>query len=139
MEQYYECSVRYEKILENGTRKKVSEKYLVNAMSFTEAESKMTGFIALLIAGEFDIFAIKRDNVSEIALNDDKDKFYRCKVNLITLDEKTGTEKKSPIICMVMANNSVEAEESLKKLMKGTITDWETHTIAESPVLDLVS
>ena len=92
---WFETKVRYEKMQETGAVKKVNEPYLVDALSFTEAEARIIEAIKPYISGEFSISAVKKTKIAEIFFNEDGDRYYMVKVNFITLDEKTGTEKKS--------------------------------------------
>ncbi len=99
MHNWFECKVSYEKILENGMQKKVTEPYLVDALSFTEAEARIIEEIKPYISGEFTISDIKRAKYNELFFNDNGDRFYKAKVMFISLDEKSGTEKKTAARC----------------------------------------
>ena len=90
----YECGVRYERTMENGMTKKVTELYLVDALSFAEAEGRITNEVEPYISGEFDVVTIKRTNISEIVEGlSTADKWFKAKLMYITIDEKTGKEK----------------------------------------------
>lgn len=93
MANWFECKVRYDKMMENGLQKKVNEPYLVDALSFTEAESRIIEEMTPFISGDFSISAVKRTKISEIFWDDSADKWYMVKTNFITIDEKTATEK----------------------------------------------
>ena len=95
MHNWFECKVSYEKMLENGMQKKVTEPYLVDALSFTEAEARIIEEIRPFITGEFTVTDIKRARLSELFFNENGDRFYKIKVYFITLDEKSGAEKKT--------------------------------------------
>lgn len=95
MHNWFECKVSYEKMLENGMQKKVTEPYLVDALSFTEAEARIIEEIRPFITGEFTVTDIKRARLSELFFNENGDRFYKIKVYFITLDEKSGAEKKN--------------------------------------------
>ena len=94
MHNWFTCKIRYEKIAENGMTKKVTEPYLVDALSFTEAESRIIEEITPFISGEFTVAGVARANYSEIFPSDeaDADRWYKCKLWFLTLDEKTGAE-----------------------------------------------
>lgn len=92
---WFECKVSYEKAMEGGMQKKVTEPYLVDAMSFTEAEARIIEEIRPYISGEFTVADIKRARLSEIFYNPQGDRYYKAKVCYITLDEKSGAEKKN--------------------------------------------
>lgn len=136
-EKWFEVKVGYDKTLETGTVKKVVDTYLVDAMSFAEAEARATEQMMPFISGEFEVEAAKKCNIAEICANPDCDKWYRCKVMFITLDEKSGVEKKTASIIMVQANDITKALECLEDMLKSTMSDWEIHTIAESQILDV--
>ena len=95
MATWFECKVKYDKLSENGQQKTVTEPYLVDALSFTEAEARITEEITPYISGEFKVTAVKRTNTAEIFWDENGDRWYRVKVNFITIDEKTAVEKKT--------------------------------------------
>ena len=88
MHNWFECKVTYEKMMENGMQKKVTEPYLVDALSFTEAEARIIEEIQPYITGDFTIKTVSKAKISETFFNDKGDRFYKFKVNYITLDEK---------------------------------------------------
>lgn len=135
MTNYYECHVKYEKTLENGTQAKVDEAYLVDAMSFTEAEARIIEEMTPFIVGEFEVSAVKRAKISDMFFAVNGDKWYRSKVMFITLDEKSGQEKRSASTMYVQASDFQTAVRNLETGMKGTMTEWEIHTITETKVL----
>ena len=90
MANWFECRVKYDKMLENGMQKKVTEPYLVDALSFTEAEARIIEEVSPFISGEFSVSAVKRANFSELFFDETGDRWYKCKLNFITLDEKSG-------------------------------------------------
>ena len=95
MATWFECKVKYDKIQENGSVKKVNEPYLVDALSFTEAEARIIEECTPYISGEFTISAVKKTKISEIFWDETGDRYYMVKVLFITIDEKTAVEKKS--------------------------------------------
>lgn len=134
---WFECKVRYDKMMENGTVKKVNEPYLVDALTFTEAEARIIEEMTPFISGEFSISAVKKTKVSEIFFDDSADKYYMVKVNFITLDEKSGVEKKSTNFMLAQANDLEGALERFKEGMKDTMADYEIASIAETPLMDV--
>ena len=116
MHNWFECKVSYEKIMEDGKQKKVTEPYLVDALSFTEAEARIIEELTPFISGEFVIKDIKRAKLSEIFFNENGDRFYKIKVYFITLDEKSGAEKKTAAQMLTQASNLKEAIEVLEKI-----------------------
>lgn len=120
---WFECKVRYDKTMENGMQKKVTEPYLVDALSFTEAEARIIEEITPFISGEFTVSNIKRANYSELFFSedDDADKWFACKLEFVTIDERTGVEKKTKTNVLVQAADLRDAMAKLTEGMKGTM------------------
>lgn len=137
MANWFECKVRYDKLQENGAVKKVTEPYLVDALSFTEAEARITEEQRPFISGEFDVAAVKRSKIAEIAFNDEGDKWFLARVGFITVDEKTGVEKRSIAQILVQATAFKSAYDTLLDYMKGTQADYDIVSIAETPLMDV--
>lgn len=137
MSNWFECKVRYDKMMENGLVKKVNEPFLVDALSFTEAESRITKERQPFISGDFSISAVKRTKISEIFWDDEAEKWYLVKVAFITIDEKTAVEKKTTTLILVAGNNLKEAYDNFMEGMKGTMADFEVQSIAETPLMDV--
>lgn len=138
MAQWFECKVRYDRMMENGAVKKVTEPYLVDALSFTEAEARIIEERTPYISGDLNVTAVKRTKIAEIFWNDDEqaDRFYTVKVAFITIDEKTGVEKKASTLMLVQAAGFKDAMEHFLAGMKGTMADFEIQAITETPILD---
>lgn len=134
---WFECKVRYERMTENGMVKKVNEPYLVDALSFTEAETRIIEKITPYISGDFTISAVKKTRISEIFFDDSGDKYYMVKVNFISLDEKSGVEKKSANFMLVQASDFPGALAKFQEGMKGTLADYEIASITETPIMDV--
>jgi len=137
MHNWFECKVKLEKTVDDGKIVKVGESYLVDALSFTEAEERMVEEMKPFISGEFQIANIKRVKISELFFNDNGDKWYRCKVNFVTFDEEKGVEKRSPVLMMVQAGDFRAALDGLTEGMKGTMADWEVAVISETTIMDV--
>lgn len=137
MTNFFECKVRYEKTMENGMQKKVTEPYLVDALSFTEAENRITDELIPYISGEYTIADIKRAKYSEVFTNPNGDRFFKAKVQFITLDEKSGTEKKTATSMLVQASDIDGALAGIKKGMEGTLADYVIAGINETPIMDI--
>ena len=137
MHNWFECKVSYEKIMEDGKQKKVTEPYLVDALSFTEAEARIIEELTPFISGEFVIKDIKRAKLSEIFFNENGDRFYKIKVYFITLDEKSGAEKKTATQVLVQAADLRDAVKKLDEGMKGTMADYSIASVAETAIMDV--
>ena len=137
MHTWFECKIKYEKTAEEGKIVKVSEGYLVDALSFTEAEAKIIEEMKPFISGEFQVANIKRARINEMFFNENGDKWYRSKVNFITLDEEKGVEKRTGVTMMVQASDIKEALEGIIEGMKGSMADYEIANIAETLIIDV--
>ncbi len=137
MANWFECKIRYDKTQENGSIKKVTEPYLVDALSFTEAEARIIEEMTPFISGEVDVNAVKRTKISEIFWDDSADKWYLVKVAFITIDEKTAQEKKSTSLILVAGNDFKGAYNNFMEGMKGTMADFEITSITETPLMDV--
>lgn len=137
MHNWFECKVGYEKMLENGMQKKVTEPYLVDAMSFTEAEARIIEEIKPYISGEFTITDIKRAKFSELFFNDKGDRYFKAKIYFITLDEKSGAEKKTAVQMLAQASDIKEAMLIIEKGMEGTLADYSIASLTETLIMDV--
>ena len=137
MANWFECKVRYDKLQENGAAKRVNEPYLVDALSFTEAEARITEEQRPFISGEFSVSAVKRTKIAEIFFFEGGDRWYLVKVGFITIDEKTAAEKRSNSLILVQASNFKEAYDNFVKGMAGTMADYEIVSITETPLMDV--
>lgn len=135
----YECGIRYERTMPNGRSKKVTELYLVDACSFAEAEERITKEMEPFISGDFDVVTIKRTNYSEIVENgaDSADKWFKAKLMFVTIDEKTGKEKKQAVHFIVRASDINNAHICAVEHMKGSVMDYEIATLDETKIMDL--
>lgn len=139
MEQYFQTSVSYDKIMDNGAMKKVTEHFVVFAMSFAEAEAITTEEQAPFMSGDFDVKTAKRIKICEIFNRGNGDKYYLVKSNFITLDEHSGTEKRTMCKYLVGADCFQDAVEVFMENMKGTMSDFEITSISETPILEIYS
>lgn len=139
MHNWFQGKVRYEKINEAGMNVKVTEPYLVDALSFTEAEARLIEEVSPYISGEFTVADIKRANYAELFPSDDDsaDRWFKCKLFFITLDEKSGMEKRSPVNVLVQAADFRDVVPKLDEGMKGTMADYQIASVAETPIMDV--
>jgi len=137
MHNWFECKIKYEKTAEEGKIVKVGESYLVDAMTFAEAEERINKEMEPFISGEFSVATIRKARINEMFENETGDKWYRCKVFFITLDEEKGIEKKVATTMMVQANNIKEAWDGLQEGMKGSMADYTVAAITETTIMDI--
>lgn len=138
--QWFECKVKYEKTLETGQVKKVNEPYLVDALNFTEAERRIIEEITPFMTGEFEVSDIKRARYAELfeARGDDSaDRFFRAKLVFITLDEKSGKEKRTTQNMLVQAADLRDAIKRLDEGMKGSMMDYTIASVTETAIMDV--
>ena len=142
MSQWIKTSVRFTKRMENGTTKRVTESYLVDALSFAEAEARILREVTAYVRGEFNVSAVKKSNVQEIFRNkieyDCVQKWYKAKVAFISLDEKTKSEKRTTAVYMVQAPDFHNALENfVEGMKKETMEDFVIVGIEETAILDV--
>ncbi|OJX63062.1 DUF4494 domain-containing protein [Dysgonomonas sp. 37-18] len=137
MQNWFQVKATYEKMLENGTQKKVTESFLLDSLSFTEAESRAVEELKPYISGEFTIADIKRARLSELFFNDNGDRYFKAKVCFITLDEKSGTEKKTSVQMLAQASSLREALQVVNKGMDGTLADYFIASLSETAIMDV--
>lgn len=139
MHNWFTCKIRYEKIAENGMNKKVTEPYVVDALSFTEAESRIIEEVTPFITGEFTVSDVVRANFHEIMFCDEEeaDRWFKCKLWFITLDEKTGVEKRTATYILVQAADLRDAIKKLDEGMKGTMADYTIASVSETAIMDV--
>jgi hypothetical protein len=136
---WFECKVRYDKMMETGLLKKVTETYVVEALSFTEAERRFIEEMTPFISGDFTVTDIKRARLAEIfeSQNAAADRWFKAKVAFITLDEKTGAEKRTAQMMLVQATDFRDAVANLDRCMEGTLGDWVIVSTAETTIMDV--
>jgi hypothetical protein len=133
---WFQCKVRYEKVTENGIVKKVTEPYLVDALSFTEAEAQIVEELTPFISGEFTVNDIKRANYSELFDQFSGDRYYKCKLQFVTIDQKSAKEKKTSSYILVPADNLRDAVKNLDEGMKGTLADYTIVSVNETAIMN---
>lgn len=136
---WFICKISYGKTMENGIEKKVTEPYLVDALSFTEAEARIIEEMTPYISGEFSVADVSKANYSELFFADDINAsyWYKVKLGFITLDEKTGAEKKTFTNVLVQASDLRDAVKRLDEGMKGSMADYIIVSVAETPIVDV--
>lgn len=134
---YYEASVRLERVQENGATRKVSEKYLCDAVCVSETELRVSESLRQFVSDEFAIKAIKETKIEEV-INADSDRFYSVKYGIKTIDEKTGAEKMNTIEILVGAGDFDSAHQEFIKHTQGWVSDWELLSVGLSPIVEVI-
>ena len=137
MYNWFECKIKYEKTAEEGKIVKVNETYLLDALSFTEVEARIIEEMKPFISGEFTVANIRRAKINEMFFNENGDRWYRSKVNFVTLDEEKGVEKRTAVAMLVQANDIKEALNGITEGMKGSMADYEIAAITETSIIDV--
>lgn len=140
MHTWFECKIRYEKVMENGMNKKVTEPYLVDAAEALLKQKPVLLKKSLRISAASSLFQdIKRANYSELfpSEEDAADRWFKCKLFFITLDEKSGAEKKTSTTVLVQASDLRDAVKKLDEGMKGTMADYVIASVAETAIMDV--
>ena len=141
---FFECKVRYEKTMEDGLQKKVTETYVVDALSFTEAESsiieEMKPYVLSNNINDIEVTAIKIAPYKEVIFADTDstaDKFYKVRCDFISIDEKNGKEKKTAVYYLVQASSVEGARKRIDEAMGGTMIDYAIVSVVETNIMDV--
>ena len=134
---WYECKVKYRKTHDTGEQKVTTDTYLLDAVSYTEAEARITEEMKAYTNEDFRIMNIKVANFAEVHPFENSDRWFKSKVSLVALDEESGKEKKTNMYILVQANDVKEAFENTTKAMETTMGDYSIPAITESPILDV--
>lgn len=137
MNSWYTVKVRYTKQMEDGTLKRVTEPYLLDAVSFTDAEARIYKELGQTIRGEFLIIGVAKTDYADIFHFEDDDKWHKCKVTYISVDADTGKEKKISNNFLVTAENVKQAYERIKESLNDMLVSFEIPKIEESPLIDI--
>lgn len=136
---WFICKIRYEKTMEDGLQKMVTEIYVVDALSFTEAEARIMEEMSSYISGEFEVWEIDRAVFKEIFFSDEDmaDKWYKAKLQFITIDEKTDKEKRTNVYYLVQAGSFEGARKNIDEAMGGSMIDYVISSVSETKTVDV--
>ena len=136
---WFECKVTYERPGDKGTNTKVNESYLMKDFTFKSVEKRLTLELQPFVTGEFNINEMKRVKYGEIVDTQDEtaDKWYKCKIVLVTIDEASAKEKKTPVLLLVKAESVPDAISRLNIHMKSSVMDYELTSVNNSPIVDI--
>lgn len=138
MSQWFETKVKYDKtMLDTGAIKSVTEPYLVDALSFTEAEARITKEMEPFVSGELTVTAVRKVHFEDVLYHEGGDRWYKVKINMITIDEKTGAEKRSASFSLVQASEFKLALDYFLEAMKSVLFDFEIVNITEMAYIDV--
>ncbi len=136
---WFECLVRYERQMEDGMTKSVNEVYVVDALSFGEAEERITKEMSSYVSVEFMVKNITPAAYGEIFFSENvnDDRWYKAKLSFITIDEKTEKEKRTTVTRLVQASTFNGAVKNIEEAMKGSLGDYIIANIAETKIMDV--
>ena len=136
---WFECKIRYEKTMEDGLLKKVNEVYVIDALSFSEAEERITKEMSSYISGEFEIVDVKIAPYREVFFADDNlsDQWFKAELLFITIDERGDKEKRTSVMYLVNAGNINHAINNIGEVMSGTMIDYVTTSISATKIFDV--
>ena len=136
---WFICIVKYDKVQEDGLQKKVTEQYVLDALSFSEAEQRIMEELSSYISGEVEIANITPAPFNEVFFSDGEldDKWYKAKMQFITIDEKTEKEKRSNVVYLVQAASMESASKNIDEVMGTTMIDHVTVGVNETPIMDV--
>ena len=136
---WFKTKVKYQKTMEDGSEKVVSEAYVVDALSFTEAESAIIDEMSVYVSGELRVSNLGKASYQEVFFSDvdDDDKFYTCKLQFITIDEKSDKERRSNVTYLVQAKSLARALRYVDEVMGKTMIDYDIVGLNETKVFDV--
>lgn len=137
---WFEAKIQYEKVMEDGLQKKVVEQYVVDALSYAEAENRIIEEMSAYISGEYEVKDLKKAPYKEIFFDDQDpqaDRYYKAKLEFITIDEKTEKEKRSRVTYLVQASDLHRAMKNVDEVMSGTMIDYEACCIDDTKIIDV--
>ena len=137
IKEWFECKITYFNADEDGKEKKTIEGYLIDAITFTEAEARLSEQMESIVSGDFVVESIKKSNISEIHAFEAGEYWYKCKVIILDVDEKSGKEKKSNTFMLVMADNVKETFERVENVLSEMLVPYSIHSITESTIFDV--
>lgn len=138
MSQWFETKVKYDKtMLDTGAIKSVTEPYLVDALSFTEAEARIIKEMEPFVSGDLTVTAVRKVRFEDVLYHEGGDRWYKVKINMITIDEKTGAEKRSASFSLVQASEFKLALDYFLEAMKSVLFDFEVVNITEMAYIDV--
>ena len=137
MQTWFECKVKYVKIDDDGRERKVSEVYLVDAVTFTDAETRIIEQMGTMVRGEFIVDNIKKSNIVEIYPHDDGEWWYKARIGIVTIDEKAGKEKKINNYFLVAADDIKQALQRLEEGLSYILVPYQTTSLAICNIIDV--
>ncbi len=138
--EWFKCSVIYDKTMETGLIKKVTEVFMVSAVCYAEAEKKFVEEMTHYVQGGYEVKDIRRMNIETVVKSQDSDAetWYKAKVAYVTIDEKTGAEKRYGASVMVQAADFKDAVKNTEKYLSGGLGVTIIVAVTETNILDIL-
>jgi len=137
MQTWFECKVKYVKIDDDGRERKVSEVYLVDAVTFTDAETRIIKQMETMVRGEFMVDNIKKSNIVEIFPHENGEWWYKARIGIVTIDENAGKEKKINNYFLVAADDLKQALLRFEEGLSYVLVPYQTTSLAISTIVDV--
>lgn len=137
---WFEVKMRYDKVHEDGYEKKVTESYVVDALSFGEAEKTAMEFLGSYVSGEIQVVNINLMKFHEVFFNEQEscDRYYKAILQFITIDEKTEREKHTQVYYLVQASSFDNCKDTIRTIMERTMVDYQIASVSETKVIDVI-
>lgn len=137
---WFEVKVRYDKVMEDGYEKKVTESYVVDALSFGEAEEVATEYLSKYVSGEIQVVNINPMKFREVFFSEQEscDRYYKAILQFITIDEKTEREKHTQVYYLVQASSFDNCKDTIRTIMDGTMIDYQIASVSETKIIDVI-
>jgi hypothetical protein len=137
MQTWFECKVKYTKVTESGKEQTVTENFLLDAVSFTDAETRITRQMQEMVRGEFSVTDIKKSRIGEVFPYDTGEWWFKATINLVTVDEEAGKEKKMRTYYLIMADDIKQALERLDESLSYLVIPYVVSALAVSTIVDV--
>ncbi|WP_238764398.1 DUF4494 domain-containing protein [Maribellus maritimus] len=137
MQTWFECKVKYVKISESGKERNVTENFLLDAVSFTDAETRMIRQMQEMVRGEFTVTDIKKSKIAEVFPFENGEWWFKATINLVTVDEEAGKEKKLRTYYLIMADDIKEALQRLEESLSYLVIPYVVSSITVSTIIDV--
>jgi hypothetical protein len=137
MQTWFECKAKYTKVTESGKEHSVTENFLLDAVSFTDAETRIFRQLEQMVKGEFSVIDIKKSRIGEVFPYDNGEWWFKATINLVTVDEDAGKEKKMRTYYLVMADDIKQALERLEESLSYLVIPYVVSALAVSTIVDV--
>ncbi|MCE5332722.1 MAG: DUF4494 domain-containing protein [Bacteroidales bacterium] len=137
MQNWFECKTKYVRVDDDGRERKVNEMYLVDAVSVTDAETRLIEQLKTMVRGEFVVGKVAESNIIEIFPYEDGQWWYKAKIQTVVIDESLGKEKKANHYFLVAADDIKQALQRLEEGLSYLLVPYSTISIVLSAVVDV--